>query len=324
MPRSNPLREIRTLLVMTLSVAIPVLLTHATVKVPVWERDTLADPTPRGYTVSLLIFVVPVTVVAVWHWLRGAHYDRKAFWYCAALMTTLGVVLDLAFGFTFFQFQNRGATLGIRLPSWDWANMAPVMDYLPVEEFGFYILGAMFMVAVYLWADLNWMAAYDPNRYEKRAPALPRIVEVSPIAVGVWLALLSYGIVHKYALGAGFPEYYTFLMAAGVLPSLFLVRAVKQFVNWHALGFAFGALVFVSVIWEASLGVPYRWWTYRDEHMLGWYFPAWGNLPVEAVILWLIGVWDAVMFYELFRIRHRMENRKLRHALFGRPKADLP
>ena len=52
--------------------------------------------------------------------------------------------------------------------------------------------------------------------------------------------------------------------------------------------------------------------------MLGIYLPAWGNLPIEAVILWLVGVWDAVMFYELFRVRNRMEDRKMRHALFGR------
>ena len=47
----------------------------------------------------------------------------------------------------------------------------------------------------------------------------------------------------------------------------------------------FIALVFVSVIWEATLGVPYQWWTYREDEMLGIFVTAWANLPLEANIL---------------------------------------
>jgi hypothetical protein len=50
--------------------------------------------------------------------------------------------------------------------------------------------------------------------------------------------------------------------------------------------------------------------------MLGIYLHAWGGLPLEEVTLWLVGVWDAVMFYELFRILFRMD-RNVRDRFFG-------
>lgn len=314
-------REVGTILGMMLVVGIPALLTHATVQVPIWDRHTVASPTPYGYTVSLLLFALPVLVIGVDHLMHAHHAeDRKAFIQCAGLMTTLGALLDLFFGYAFFEFPNEGATLGIRVPAWSWGQMAWVPDYLPLEEFGFYVFGALFMVSTYLWADAHWLAKYDPDRY-RHAPELPKIVTISPWAAAVWAGLVGYGIVHTYLFDGGFPGYFVFLMGAGVLPSLFLVRTVKRFVNWHALGFAFGGLVLISVMWEATFGLPYEWWTYKSDQMLGVYLRAWGNLPLEEVTLWFVGVWDAVMFYELFRIRHRMADRKLRHALFGRPAA---
>ncbi len=308
--------QIRTLLVMVAVVAVPVALTHATIRVPWWERHTVPDPTPLGYTVSLLIFAVPVAVIVFWHRRHSSHYDKRAFLYCAGLMTALGSFLDVFFAYHFFEFPNRNATLGIRAPAFDWSTLSWVQGYIPVEEFGFYLLGAIFMVAVYLWADEHWLSSYDPHRHEV-APSLPRILQVSFPALALWVALLAYGIVHRLQMSGTFPAYYMFLMGAGLLPSIVLVRNVKQFVNWPALAFTFTALVLLSLIWEATMGVPYEWWIYRDRAMLGIYLAGWGNLPLEAVLLWLVGVWDAILFYEFFRIRHRMEERRLREALFG-------
>lgn len=318
--RENPGREIRTILVMLAVVALPTLAALATVRVPQSQIHTVDNPTPYGYTVSLLLFLVPVVTVALWHRRNGAHFDRRAFWWCAALMTGLGAFLDLFFGHAFFEFPNRGATLGIRVPAWSWGDLAWVSGFLPLEEFGFYIFGALFMLSVYVWADEDWLRNYDPDLYHRAAQAHPRILQFSPHAVGVWAALVAGGILFRWMGDGGFPGYFVFLMTAGILPSLLLVRTVKRFVNWHALGFAFGALAMISIIWEATLGLPYQWWTYRPEQMLGVYLHAWGNLPLEEVSLWLVGVWDAVMFYELFRILFRME-RTTRHALFGMPEA---
>lgn len=316
--KDSPTRQVLLILGMTLVVAVPIALTLATVRVPVAEATAAENPTPYGYTVSLLIFLVPVLAIAAWHARSGNTYDRRAFFWTAALMAGLGAMLDLFFGYAFFEFPNTGATLGLRVPAWSWSELAWVPDYLPVEEFAFYIFGAVYMVAMYLWADLNWLGRYDPEgHHDAGRAALPRVIEPSPHAFGVWVVLLAAGILYRYAADGGFPGYYVFLMGAGVLPSLFLVRAVKNFVNWRALAFAFTSLVLVSIVWEATLALPYWWWTYRPEEMLGIYIRAWGNMPVEEVSLWLVGVWDAVMFYELFRILLRMENRSARHRLFG-------
>jgi uncharacterized membrane protein YiaA len=189
-----------------------------------------------------------------------------------------------------------------------------------VEEFAFYILGAIFMASVYLWACENWVSAYGRSGYHEVAKAHTRIIQLSPVAVGVWLAITAAGLAYRALNGGGLPGYFLFVMTAGVLPTVVLIRTVKEFVNWHGMVFAFFSLVFISIIWEASLAVPYGWWSYRDEQMLGIFIHGWANLPIEAVMVWTIGVWDAVLIYECFRIFFRME-KKWSHRLFGGPVA---
>ena len=312
--------DVRLILTMLAVVAVPTLLTLATVRVPVAEYATTENPTPYGYTVSLLLFLVPVVTIGIHHLRHGHPFDKRAFVWCAALMAGLGAVLDFFFGYAFFEFPNEGATLGIRVPAWSWSELGWVPSYLPIEEFGFYIFGALFMISVYLWADSDWLAKYDSDEYGQAARTHPKIVEISPRAFAVWVGLVAVGILYRYQADGGFPGYYVFLMGCGVLPSIFLIRTVKLFVNWHALAFAFGGLVLISIIWEATLGLPYQWWTYRSDQMLGVYLHAWGGLPLEEVTLWLVGVWDAVMFYELFRISFRMD-RSVRQRLFGLPES---
>lgn len=312
----RPMKHVRMLLGMLAVVAIPTLITLSTVKVPVTQIATTDNPTPYGYTVSLLLFVVPVVAIAIWHLRLGSPSDKRAFIACAILMAVLGAFLDFFFGYHFFSFPNEAATLGIRVPAWNWGEMAWVRGYLPIEEFGFYITGSLFMICVYLWADQNWLSLYDPDAYDHAAHEHKHVIQFSPHALGVWVAVVAAGIVYRYLQDGGFPGYYVFLMGAGLLPSLLLVRTVKHFVNWQALGFAFGGLVLISIIWEPTMAVPYGWWTYKSDQMLGIYLHAWAGLPVEEVSLWLVGVWDAVMFYELFRIVMRKEG-KIRHRLLG-------
>ncbi len=318
--KERPLREIFIILGMLLSMAIPVILTLTRVKVPVWEMHLRDNPTPSGYTVSLLIFLVPILFVQRWHIRDGEHFDQKAFLSSAAVMAGIGTVLDILFGYHFFEFPNRAATLGIRVPAWNWSDMEMVPGYLPVEEFGFYILGAIFMASVYLWAGQNWLAAYERRDYLDAAIDHPRIIRFSPGVVVVWVIGLVAGLGYSYLTGGGIPGYFLFVWIAGLLPTVVLVRSLKEFVNWHAMAFAFIALVFASIIWEASLGVPYLWWTYRPEQLLGIFIPGWANLPLEAVLVWCIGVWDAVLIYEFFRVFHRKEE-PVTHRLFGSPEA---
>jgi hypothetical protein len=316
----RPMRQVRTLLWMLAVVAVPTLATLSTVRMPVAELGATDNPTPYGYTVSLLLFIVPVVAIAFWHLRYGNRADKLAFLWCAVLMAGLGTMLDFSFGYHFFSFPNAAATLGLRVPAWNWGEMRWMGGYLPIEEFGFYIFGSLFMISVYLWADQNWLSLYDPDAYYRAARAHPRVIRFSPTALGLWVVVVSAGILYRYLHDGGFPGYYVFLMGVGLLPSLLLVRTVKDFVNWQALGFAFGGLVLVSVIWEPSIALPYGWWAYKSDQMLGIYLHGWANLPVEEISLWLVGVWDAVMFYELFRIVMRKEG-KIRHRLFGAPPA---
>ncbi len=316
--RDPPVRDIRIILGMLLCVAVPTALTLATIRVPVPEMHPSENPSPLGYTVSLLLFLVPVVVIARWHLSTGNAFDRRAFLWSSAVMTGIGAVLDLLFGYAFFEFPNVGATLGLRLPAWSWSGMTFVPDYLPVEEFAFYILGAIFMASTYLWAGENWVSAYGREGYHQAAKAHPRIVQLSPTAVGVWLAVFVAGLAYRALNGGGVPGYFVFVMVGGALPTVVLIRTVKEFVNWHAMAFAFFALILVSIIWEASLAVPYLWWSYRSGEMMGIFIHGWGNLPFEAVMVWTIGVWDAVLIYESFRVFFRMEG-TVSHRVFGAP-----
>jgi hypothetical protein len=107
----------------------------------------------------------------------------------------------------------------------------------------------------------------------------------------------------KLCGGPGFPSYFCFLILIGVLPPMFTLKSVAPVINWQAFSFMYAVLLLVSVIWEGTLGVPYGWWNYRHEQMLGIYIGPWRELPVEAVLMWLVAAWAVVIFYETFRLR---------------------
>lgn len=95
-----------------------------------------------------------------------ARIERKAFFATLAAVFAVGCILDFGLAYQFFTYANRGATLGIRLPAFDVTTFRWVSDYLPVEEFGFYLFGAFFMLGLYVWADLSWM----PHRKHAKNP----------------------------------------------------------------------------------------------------------------------------------------------------------
>lgn len=318
MRRATPRRDILIILSTVLVVALPAFLTLATVR----SAPGVQPPdTPLGYTVSLLLFLVPVLAVGVWHLWHPKHpIHRRALLTAVLAITLIGVVLDFIFGYAFFTFPNPDATLGIRLPAWSFGEGRWIPDYLPLEEFGFYLFGALFVVAIYIWADLNWLPDYDFEDFETGARRVPRLVHFSPRALAFWIALLAAGLLYKklgpHDAREGMPGYFIFQMVLGLLPNMLFVRSVWTFINWRAFGFAYGILLLVSLVWEATLGVPFGWWNYKGEQMLGIRITAWSDLPIEAVLLWLIVAWNCVIAYEIFRIYYHM-GRRGREALFG-------
>src|SRR5262249_34846687 len=96
----------------------------------------------------------------------------------------------------------------------------------------------------------------------------------------------------------------------------------QAFVNWRALSFTFFLLLLVSLLWEATLAVPYRWWGYRKEAMVGVFIGAWCDLPIEEPILWSAVTFATVIWYEAMKVFLTMEKRTA-EALFGaRPKVE--
>ncbi|MGH7655600.1 MAG: hypothetical protein ACREN6_13145 [Gemmatimonadaceae bacterium] len=317
---TKPRRDILALLCMVLVIAIPAMLTLRTVHEPPWRERPELNPSPYGYTVSLLLFLFPTIVLAYIHMQRVKPVDhRRALVWSAGVVAVAGFVLDTFFGYSFFVFKNVGATIGVRLPAWDWSALTWVPAYLPVEEFAFYVFGSVCVITLYLWANDEWLRDYDPDAHRARAKEVPKLVNISWASVGLWLGLVALGFVLK-RLGpepSGFPGYYLFIMTLGFLPTFLFIRAVGPFVNWRAFSFAFALLVLVSLIWEATLGVPYEWWNYHDGAMLGIRITAWSSLPIEAVLLWLVIAWDCVIAFEIFRVFFHME-RSVGAALLGK------
>src|SRR5512133_3626268 len=147
-----------------ISLVLPAALALASVRDPGTLRVSTSNPSPYGYTISLLIFAIPSAVLIWWLMRRpGAHIERRAFGATVAAIFAVGCLLDFVFAYSFFTFTNQGATLGIRLPAWSFAQWSWIPDVLPLEEFGFYALGGLFMMALYAWADVEWM----PKRGQK-------------------------------------------------------------------------------------------------------------------------------------------------------------
>jgi len=73
----------------------------------------------------------------------------------------------------------------------------------------------------------------------------------------------------------------------------------------------------ISLIWEATFGLPLGWWNYNPELMAGSFVGPWENLPLEACILWLSVGWASMFTYEATKIK-TFSDRTWRQVLFGR------
>ena len=299
-------------LAMIASVVVPATLTLLRVEKPRGGVDPATDPTPLGYSWSLLLYVVPVVALAWWY-RRHPEYrlQRAAFGRSLVMLVTLGFALDLLFGTKFFVFRNGGATLGIGVPA--------VGGQIPIEEFVFYALGFLFVLLCYMWADEYWMGAYNIPDYGVESRLVPRLLGFDTRSLLVGAALVGAAVVYKKVLAAdpeGFPWYFAYLVGAAVVPSVGLYRAIERFINWRAFSVTFFFMLLVSLMWEATLAVPYEWWNYNPRMMMGLFIDGWTNLPVEAVFVWLVAAYTSVIVYETVKV-HRASGRSLKESLWG-------
>src|SRR2546423_14647754 len=246
---------------------------------PATLQSTSDNPTPLGYTWSLALFIIPIGVLAWWFDCRpDLKFPRKAFWRTIAVLAPLGFALDLLFGNAFFIFANKAATLGCNVPALGGA--------IPIEEFIFYLTGFMLVLLSYIWCDEYWMAAYNVPDYTVAAKGISRIVRSHFASVVLGVVLIAAAISYRKFLSRapdGFPWYCIYLVCASLIPSAGFFYTSRRFINWRAFSFTFFLLLLMSLLWEVTLALPYGWWEYRSNILIGLHIGAWSGLPIEAV-----------------------------------------
>ncbi len=318
---NEPKRGYTVIFVMLGLLAVACFVTLQTVPTPRPVHDV---QTPYGYTWSLLLFALPT--FALWIWAHLRHHDKvpkKALWTTIGIFAPIGFALDTFLGLLFFKFPNTGATLGIRLPGFDWETQQWGL-YIPLEEFGFYGFGIAFVVSFYLWLDGYFLRLYSNTEHKNCEHG---IVRIHWLSIFTALALIVAAILFK-KLGPdagqpGFPGWAIFEILVAFLPAALLYRTVRDFVNWRAFGFAAFVTLLISIIWEVTLGLPYQWWAFRDEQMLGLFVNAWTRVPIEEPFLWIMVSFTTIIFFEAaklcFHIREH-QSTTIKETLF-RPKA---
>ena len=313
LPLERP-RAFRVVFVVLGLLVIPAALTLRIVKHPGALQIDSSNPTPFGYSWSLLLFLVPLGALGFWFAVRpDLVLARKAFWRTIAVLVPLGFGLDLFFGNTFFTFPNRLATLGIEIPA--------VGGGIPIEEFIFYAAGFMLVLMSYLWADEYWVRAYNIPDYRSEAKDLRRIARFHAPSVIIGAAMLAGAIIFKKAFSAsteGFPSYFTYLTVISFVPSAGLFRTAQPFINWRAFSFTFFLILLISLLWEVTLAIPYGWWSYRPTAMIGLSIGAWHSLPIEAVCVWIAVSFTTVIVYEVIKIWQAL-GKGAWAAFFGEP-----
>lgn len=302
-------------------IAVPALLMLAhirTARLPVdLPADRALNPSPYGYTWSLLLFVVPTIVLGVWlSAVRSSPIARKAFWITMAVLIPAWCLLDIFFGLTFFTFPNLGASVGT---FWGYSFTNGWQRVIPVEEIGFYAFGFATMLLVYIWGDEYFLGAYQQDRSLPSA-AVRRLVSFHPASAVVGVVIFGLGWAYKvFAMHpnqGGFPGYFLFLTLGSIVPSVLFFHIAGPFINWRSLALTGFFMAFLSIFWEAVVGVPYQWWDYNHDQMLGIFVGAFTNLPIEAVFLWFACAWCAIISYETIQALLRMDRRDIR-AVFS-------
>jgi hypothetical protein len=318
MPRShgqpNPTTCAWIVIAMLAMVVIPATITLETVRQPVPLIPVQQNATPFGYTLSLLLFIIPAVVIGLWFLpSEGLRFPRRAFLWTLGILVPLGWLLDFLFAQWFFYFPNRGATLGIPAP----ALGSPV----PAEEYVFYLTGFLTVLLLYVWLGEFWLEAYQVPNYQGEAKEVRRLLQFHPRSLLLAIVLIAIAWFYKkhFALPAdqaGFPGYFIFLVAAALFPSMTFFPVARRFINWRALSLTMFFMLLVSLMWEATLAVPYNWWNFQHRQMIGVFVSAWSGLPIEEVVLWVAVSYATVIVFEVVKVWLASE-RPMRQAMLG-------
>lgn len=294
----NPQKSAWLVALMLGMIAVPVGLTLHTVRVPATVTLASANPTPHGYSWSLLLFIVPIAVIGGWLLpAEQVHIARRAFLKTLLILVPIGFGLDFFFANRFFTYANAGATLGIHAPALGGA--------IPIEEYIFYFTGFLAVLLLYVWMDEYWMAAYSVPDYQDEAIRVQNLFGFHLSSLLVGLVLVAAAIVYKKLLShdpEGFPAYFTVLVVGSTVPSVGFFKTARPFINWRAFSLTLFMILLISLFWEATLAVPYGWWGYQPREMTGLFIGAWAGLPLEAVLVWISVSYATTIIYEVLKI----------------------
>jgi hypothetical protein len=308
----NPRLSAWIVLAMLAMIAVPAGITLHTVHVPAIAQIPSQNPTPFGYSWSLLLFVVPIVVIGGWFLpSEGIRIPQRAFWRTIAILVPIGFGLDFFFANRFFIYPNAGATIGIGAPA--------IGGNVPLEEYVFYFTGFLAVLLNYIWLSEYWLPAYNVPDYPSEAKQIRRLLKFHPDSLLAGLALIGVAILYKKLCSPqpeGFPGYFTVLVIGGLVPSASFFPAARRFINWRAFSLTIFMILLISMFWEATLAVPYGWWGYQQKEMMGLFIGAWTGLPIEAVFVWMAVTYGTTIVYETVKI-WQASGKLARHAFFG-------
>ena len=310
-PAASPRTSFRLVLAMLGMIAVPAALTLHTVRAPAVASLPSDSSSPYGYTVSLLLFIVPILVIGLWLVPQdGVKISKRAFWRTIAILFPLGAALDFFFARSFFTFPNQDATLRITAPA--------LGGGVPVEEYAFYFTGFVAVLLIYIWLDEYWFAAYGVRSDARERAQFDRLFRFHWQSLLWAVVLIGAAILYRWAVvpEPGFPGYFTFLVAGALGPSAALLPSAMPVINWRALSLTLFILLLNSLLWEVTLAIPYGWWGFQDRAMIGVRIAAWSRLPVEEVCIWIAVTYSTVIVYEIVR-RWQASDKRFVHALFG-------
>jgi lycopene cyclase domain-containing protein len=114
----------------------------------------------------------------------------------------------------------------------------------------------------------------------------------------------------------GFPAYFTFFVATAVVPAADFFRSARPFIDWRVLSLTLFIVVLISLIWEATLAVPYGWWGFQKTQMIGLCIGAWYGLPVEEVGVWITVSYATAIVFEIVKL-WQASGKKAKDAFLG-------
>lgn len=317
-PWSRKTNDLMGFLAIQAALAWPAMIAANVVSVPQVFVPLAPVSSKLGYTYSLVLFAIPCLLFGALTRSLVKNENRTwAFWITITVLCPLGYGVDILFGRKFFKFDAPNAVLASRwgdwwtLPAYD--NARPGVfnwvggifhsgnweRYIPFEEMLFYTLGFITILLLYVWADAILFRRHKVERTQ-RTPKIFQTMQRSIVSCLVIVAAI-FGIalaMQRWLNPHGFPGYLLFLLTCAALPTMVCFHVAYRFVNWRALTVAWLFLLVISQFWEGSLGVPYQWWGYKEEEMIGWKVLSQCRLPVEAVMVWSLATWTTILVYE--------------------------